>query len=267
MKADLPYLILAREKGVNELLSAKTRLQVQGQQLDQQYAKLKYRGMTDVLLQISRKDGFWALYSGISPAVIRQATYGTIKFGTYYSLKNFIVEKTGQEDIVVNVGCAVAAGILASSIANPTDVVKVHMQNFIVEKTGQEDIVVNVGCAVAAGILASSIANPTDVVKVRMQVVHSNSLVTCLHDIYTKEGVGAFWKNFFLLSFQTRLMNQKHLKNQHVRVYKGSIDCMLQTIKHEGFMALYKGFIPTWVRMGPWNIIFFITYEQLKKHF
>ena len=38
-----------------------------------------------------------------------------------------------------------------------------------------------------------------------------------------------------------------------------------QTIKNEGLFALYKGFIPTLFRMGPWNIIFFITYEQLKK--
>jgi hypothetical protein len=38
-----------------------------------------------------------------------------------------------------------------------------------------------------------------------------------------------------------------------------------QTVKNEGPMALYKGFIPTWVRMGPWNIIFFVTYEQLKQ--
>lgn len=38
-----------------------------------------------------------------------------------------------------------------------------------------------------------------------------------------------------------------------------------QTVKNEGFLALYKGFIPTWFRMGPWNIIFFITYEQMKK--
>ena len=41
---------------------------------------------------------------------------------------------------------------------------------------------------------------------------------------------------------------------------------LLQTVRNEGFLALYKGFIPTWVRMGPWNIIFFITYEQLKKY-
>jgi len=50
------------------------------------------------------------------------------------------------------------------------------------------------------------------------------------------------------------------------KLYSGSLDCAVQTIRNEGILALYKGFIPTWVRMGPWNIIFFITYEQLKKH-
>lgn len=39
----------------------------------------------------------------------------------------------------------------------------------------------------------------------------------------------------------------------------------LQTVRNEGFLALYKGFIPTWLRMGPWNIIFFLTYEQMKQ--
>lgn len=39
---------------------------------------------------------------------------------------------------------------------------------------------------------------------------------------------------------------------------------MFQTVKYEGVIALYKGFVPTFVRMGPWNIIFFIIYERLK---
>lgn len=38
----------------------------------------------------------------------------------------------------------------------------------------------------------------------------------------------------------------------------------MQTVRTEGFLALYKGFVPTWLRMGPWNVIFFLTYEQLK---
>jgi len=70
---------------------------------------------------------------------------------------------------------------------------------------------------------------------------------------------------------RTRLMNQRDLKSAVVdgvkvqAIYTSSVDCFLQTVRTEGVFALYKGFIPTWVRLGPWNIIFFITYEQLKK--
>lgn len=67
-------------------------------------------------------------------------------------------------------------------------------------------------------------------------------------------------------------MNQRHVTMVNgsgmatAKFYSGSLDCAVQTIRNEGLLALYKGFIPTWVRMGPWNIIFFITYEQLKKY-
>nr|CAD7199163.1 unnamed protein product [Timema douglasi] len=71
---------------------------------------------------------------------------------------------------------------------------------------------------------------------------------------------------------RTRLMNQRKLKTTSggastLHIYSGSVDCLAQTVKNEGLLALYKGFIPTWVRMGPWNIIFFVTYEQLKKFY
>ena len=37
-----------------------------------------------------------------------------------------------------------------------------------------------------------------------------------------------------------------------------------QTVRYEGCRALYKGFVPTWLRLGPWNIIFFVSFERLK---
>lgn len=43
---------------------AKTRLQVQGQQLDSKYSKLKYRGMLDAFFKIYREEGIRSLYSG-----------------------------------------------------------------------------------------------------------------------------------------------------------------------------------------------------------
>ncbi|XP_014251708.1 mitochondrial uncoupling protein Bmcp isoform X2 [Cimex lectularius] len=237
--------------------------------------------MTDAILKISKQEGFKAFYYGIWPAVLRQATYGTIKFGTYYSLKSFLVN--GEEDVTVNICCAVVAGMVSSAIANPTDVLKVRMQ-----------------------VLGGS--------------YEKRGLFACFKEVYRNEGIGGLWRgvgptsqraaviaavelpvydfckhqlmerfgdnitNHFISSFtasigsavastpldvvRTRLMNQRRLLvGGNNKIYTGSIDCLIQTVRHEGFLALYKGFTPTWVRMGPWNIIFFITYEQLKKFY
>lgn len=101
-------------------------------------------------------ENIFVLFFSILPAVLRQATYGTIKFGTYYSLKRIIVEHYGKETIGINVCCAVIAGAVSSAIANPTDVLKVRMQ---------------------------------------VQGTHGNvSLVNCFKDVYTHEGISGLWR-------------------------------------------------------------------------
>lgn len=52
---------------------------------------------------------------------------------------------------------------------------------------------------------------------------------------------------------RTRMMNQRMLAGSPL--YKGTLDGLMQTWKNEGFFALYKGFWPNWLRLGPWNII------------
>lgn len=56
---------------------------------------------------------FFCYLNRIWPAVLRQATYGTIKFGTYYTLKKIItdhgilIDHNGNERVWCNVLCAV----------------------------------------------------------------------------------------------------------------------------------------------------------------
>ena len=89
-----------------------------------------------------------------------------------------------------------------------------------------------------AGILGTAASNPVDVVKSRMM-------------------------NQAVLLTNTSAMTG--------HVYTGSINCFVmvcpkimilsnfefssQTLRTEGVTALYKGFIPSYLRIGPWNII------------
>ena len=68
--------------------------------------------MLHALVRIGREEGLKALYSGIAPAMLHQASYGTIKIGTYQSLKWLFVERPEDETLLINVVC----GILWSHI-------------------------------------------------------------------------------------------------------------------------------------------------------
>jgi len=97
----------------------------------------------------------------ISSAILRQATYGTIKFGTYYSLKKAVIDIWAMNDLFI----------------------------------------VNIVCAALAGAISSAIANPTDVVKVRMQVTGGTtniSLFTCFQDVYKHEGIRGLWRVIYI---------------------------------------------------------------------
>ena len=48
-------------------------------------------------------------------------------------------------------------------------------------------------------------------------------------------------------------------------LYKGFFDCVMKTMVNDGPMAFYKGFLPNFGRLGSWNVIMFLTLEQVKK--
>ena len=46
--------------------------------------------------------------------------------------------------------------------------------------------------------------------------------------------------------------------------YRGLGDCLLKTVRSEGPLALYKGFVPIVVRKVLWCSAFFLCYERLR---
>lgn len=43
--------------------------------------------------------------------------------------------------------------------------------------------------------------------------------------------------------------------------YKSPLDVVVQTVKHEGVLAMYKGFIPNVLRLGMFNMVLQATIE------
>ncbi|XP_036842172.1 kidney mitochondrial carrier protein 1 isoform X1 [Oncorhynchus mykiss] len=283
----------------------KTRLQVQGQVGDSKYREIRYRGMLHAIGRICREEGISALYSGLAPAMLRQASYGTIKIGTYQSFKRLLVDRPEDETLLTNVLCGVLSGVISSSIANPTDVLKIRMQaqgnviqgsmmgNFIniyqqegtrglwkvdvwthtVSHTHTHTHTFNpphsLSLSQGVSLTAQRAAIVVGVELPAYDLAKKHLILDCHmgDNIYTHFlssfacGLAGALASNPIDVVRTRMMNQTY----GAVTYQGTLDCLLQTSRSEGFMALYKGFFPNWLRLGPWNIIFFVTYEQLKK--
>jgi solute carrier family 25 (mitochondrial uncoupling protein), member 8/9 len=47
--------------------------------------------------------------------------------------------------------------------------------------------------------------------------------------------------------------------------YSNIVDCFVKTATQDGLLAFYKGFVPNFARLGSWNVVMFLTLEQVKK--
>ncbi|KAM9539989.1 kidney mitochondrial carrier protein 1-like isoform 1-T1 [Salvelinus alpinus] len=257
---------IVAEFGTFPIDLTKTRLQVQGQS---QYMEVRYRGMFHALFKIGKEEGIKALYSGISPALLRQASYGTIKIGTYNTLKRLFVTHPEDETMVINVFCGVVSGVLSSSLANPTDVVKIRMQaqgsllqgsmmsNFIsiYQTEGTRGLWRGVIPTAQRAAIVVGVELPVyDITKKHLikSGTMGDTILTHFISSFMCGLAGALASNPVDV-VRTRMMNQRVLSGNPM--YKGTLDGVMQTWKNEGFFALYKGFWPNWLRLGPWNII------------
>ena len=61
---------------------------------------------------------------------------------------------------------------------------------------------------------------------------------------------------------KSRIMSVNNAGNN--LIYRGTIDCMIKSIKVNGIKSLYIGFFPNWLRLAPWQFIFWNSYEYYR---
>ena len=66
-------------QSAHQIDTVKTRMQLQGQL----GAKRQYTNSFQALRVMAKEEGVASWFKGLSPALMRQATYGTVRYGAY----------------------------------------------------------------------------------------------------------------------------------------------------------------------------------------
>jgi len=105
-----------------------------------------------------------------------------------------------------------------------------HSKHLVLHWVGKEHdgLLVHFVCSMFAGLVCSTATSPIDVIK-------------------------------------SRVMNQPYDQQGRGTLYTSNLDCWLKTIRHEGLLGLYRGWLPNWLRLGPHTVISFMLFEQMRK--
>jgi solute carrier family 25 uncoupling protein 8/9 len=180
----------------------------------------------------------------------------------------------------LKIAAGMTTGALGISIASPTDLVKVRMQaegklpagvpkrypsafaayGIIAKQEG----VLALWTGLTPNVARNSIINAAELAS--YDQVKSSLLANGMEDgipTHLLSGLGAGFVACCVGSpvdvVKSRVMGDS------VGAYKGFFDCVVKTARNDGLGAFYKGFIPNFGRLGSWNVVMFLTLEQVKR--
>lgn len=294
------YLMCVAAASVAELTTypldlTKTRLQLQGESAVGGSGNHMYRGMVRTAFGVFKEEGLLSLWRGVLPALYRHAIYTGFRMCAYEEIRNRLdrIDAQGHHTgfpLWKKVLAGMMAGGFGQFFASPTDLVKTQIQmegrrrmlgqeprvhgmmdalkNILAESgvrglwrgcwpNVQRAALVNLGDLSTYDSVKRAILDNTK--------LQDNSITHCLSSGCAGL-VGAVLGTPADV-VKARIMNQPTDAAGRGILYRNSLDCLSQTIKGEGFMGLYKGFLPCWLRMAPWSLTFWISFEQIRKFF
>ncbi|PRW56809.1 mitochondrial uncoupling 3 [Chlorella sorokiniana] len=275
----------------------KTRLQLAGQQAAAQGAAAPPANLLATARVIIQLEGVGGLYAGLAPAVLRHVPYTGIRVLAFEQLRSLAQQRWApaeaaaaasqageariqQLPLPVRLAIGLTAGGVAQFVAVPADLIKVRMQadgrlvaaglqpaprykgvvhafSSVLAQEGMRGLWRGSLPAVQRAALVN-LGELTTYDAAKQQVLRSG--VTGGDNVWahalssTCSGFVASVVSTPADVVKTRLMNQDPARP----AYRGMLHCFTATLRAEGVRGLYAGFIPTWSRLAPWQLCFWI---------
>jgi solute carrier family 25 uncoupling protein 27 len=207
--------------------------------------------------------GIWGFYPSLGPAVGRHWIYTTLRVSMYESLV--------QDSFLAKIQAAFFAGATAQFVANPFDFLKIQI---ISDPTQKISIIVRRTFA-SYGIFGFFKGWQPNVA--RAVLVNSSDLVS--YDVgknFLIKTLGFEDSSFvhFLAGSLSGIMStlvgtpadfvKSNFISQHKKYNDSLIQCITALVRERGFFVLWRGSFLSWMRLGPWQTVFWVSYEKLK---
>ncbi|KAJ0302276.1 Mitochondrial dicarboxylate transporter [Colletotrichum fioriniae] len=239
------------------------------------------KNMVGTFTHIIRNHGVTGLYNGLSASLLRQMTYSTVRFGAYEEMK---IRATRANDgkppsFPVLVAMASAAGFVGGISGNAADVLNVRMQqdaalpaaerrNYshalegMLRMAREEGIMswfrgVLPNSMRAAAMTASQLASYDTFKGMLIRHTPMGDNLTTHFTASFLAGVMAATVTSPIDVIKTRVMSastQEGLAHTLAKIYKA-----------EGLGWMFKGWVPSFLRLGPQTICTFVFLEMHRK--
>uniref|UniRef100_A0A3P8S7R6 Mitochondrial dicarboxylate carrier n=1 Tax=Amphiprion percula TaxID=161767 RepID=A0A3P8S7R6_AMPPE len=237
----------------------------------QQEVRVRMIGMT---VNVVRREGYLALYSGLSASLCRQMTYSLSRFGIYETVRDKVNRKNkGLMPFYQKVLLGAFGGMWCNTSAQMQNDVKLPVKlrrNYahvfdgllrVWKEEGIRKLFSGATMASTRGALVSvgqlSCYDQSKQLVLATGYLTDNILTHFLASVIAGGCATILCQPLDVV--KTRLMNSKV-------EYRSVFHCLTETAKL-GPKAFYKGLVPAAIRLIPHTVFTFMFLEQLKQHF
>jgi hypothetical protein len=236
---------------IGQMLAAPTCVVKVRLQADARRPTPRYQGTLHAFRTIPAQEGYRALFVGLSPSLQRAALMYGATISTYDEAKHFFVVRLyggdphAMDSVGVHVLASSVSGLVASVVSAPFDTLKSRIINQPVLPRKPILGVLNAPVVFASPATAAAATAATAAGAVPAGAPPASAAQIAAATTGTAASVAA-----------------ASTVAHPVPLYSSTLDCVIKTVRAEGPMALYKGFVPTYARLAPWQLTFFVCFEQ-----
>ncbi|GMT14708.1 hypothetical protein PFISCL1PPCAC_6005, partial [Pristionchus fissidentatus] len=263
---------------VQPLDLVKNRMQLSGTS-----GKKEYRSSIHALTSIIKNEGVRTIYTGLSAGLLRQASYTTVRLGIYTWLFEKFSSETHAPSFIKKASIAMTAGAIGAFAGTPAEIVLIRMtgdgrlppeqrRNYknafeAIARIAREEGVTTLWRGCVPTVMRAMVVNVAQLAtysQAKESLTASGLLPPGIAVHFAASMISGFNTAFVSMPVdiaKTRIQSMKIIDGKPE--YKNAGDVILKVVRNEGVFALWKGFTPCYMRIGPHTVLTFIILEQM----